>query len=610
MTAVQEARKAQTSIHLEPVQHTQETLSQWVGWMNNPEVRKWMYDDLPSSPEDINRWLYSATSDPRRHYFAITTEGKQIGFVSLRQDHEPENTGEIGIVIGATEYQGRGIGKQAVDAMMDYAKNSVHLTSVRAMIRPDNEKSIRLFTVAGFIRTGEATIQGTHMLRFDKRLDVIENRSSPKEEAKALFTEIGLVRPTGQELGEVAIEFSRQLKNGGKKNDETSSLMMIDTLLSPPDPERLKNEIGKHVLIVEYGGTKVRAAIGELGPDGQPTIAKNPETGVIQKIEGEFSTLRFDSPDAFFGELFRVIDTSPIRILPKTMPDTFGLIWSYVGYAERTPNGVDVHTKEGLSKGIIVRDMNTVSVGSALWEAIRTRYYPDAPSQMPHRLVVLNDTPAVLFSHVPEHKGVNQIGLVDGTGFNIAIHVNGKAYNLEAGFFNLPLLPAYAESVDRAYENSGRNFAEKQSSGKYVGDQFDAIVTLMLERGIIKGTKTEKLDGRDMDMLLQGNADALSHTLGRALTNDELTAVADCAVRLRDRAALIIGTLIGTIIRTYRDGFDPSVNIPVEGSFFLKTPGLSEIAAMIAVAVGGKPVTFLPGENLGIKGAVAAAQSM
>jgi RimJ/RimL family protein N-acetyltransferase len=170
MVATQEVRKRQTTIHLEPVQHSRETLAKWIEWINDPKIRQWMYSDLPQSPEDINQWLYNATHDPRRHYFSIIADGNLIGFVSLRQDQKPESTGEIGIVIGDKSYQSRGIGTATVTAVTQFAKDVVGLTSVRAMIKPENEKSIRLFHGAGFTQKGTATINDVHMLRFEKQL--------------------------------------------------------------------------------------------------------------------------------------------------------------------------------------------------------------------------------------------------------------------------------------------------------------------------------------------------------------------------------------------------------------------------------------------------------
>lgn len=604
MAALQEVKKASLSIRLEPVRHDSQTLENWVTWMNDPDIRKWMYNDLPHSTEEIGTWLENATTDPRRHYFSLFDGDRMVGFVSLRQDTAPTTTGEIGIVIGKKDDQSRGIGSSAIKKILSYAKNDVHLTSVRAMIKPTNEKSIRLFTGAGFSQTGDATINSAQFLRFEK---ILRTETPKQREARMLYEEIGLVSPTADELGAAAIEFTRQLTSGGIKNDETSSLMMIDTLLSPPNPEILQQHIGKHTIVVEYGGTNVRLAVGTIGPDGQPKIVIDSD-GKPQKIEGALSKLHFDTPEDLFSELFRVIDANP-TILPKDIPDSFGLIWSFPGYAERTTQGIDVRSENSLTKGIVVSGLKDVAVGHAMATALFKKYYPQSTTDS-MRVAVLNDTPAVLFSYVPDKKGVNQIGVVDGTGFNIAINVGGKTYNLEAGGFTGLPLPQYAESLEHTYDDAGRNLTEKQCAGKFVGDQFNSIVETLIDRGIIEGKKTQKLAGPDMDQILMGNGRPVSDKLGRELTDEELTIIAEAAARLRNRAAMVVGLLVGAVVRRHSEGFDDRVSIPVEGSFFIKTPGLSEIATVIASVVGGKEVEFLPGVSLGIQGAVAAANSV
>lgn len=170
MTAKQEVRRPETSVHLEPVQHTRETLDAWVKWINDPDIRKWMWNDLPTAPEDINQWLFNATHDPRRHYFSIVADGKLIGFVNLRQDMAPDTTGEIGIVIGEKQMQSRGIGSLTVKAIDAYAKEVAGLTSVRALIKPTNEKSIKLFTGQGYVPHENVTIDGVTMTKFEKIL--------------------------------------------------------------------------------------------------------------------------------------------------------------------------------------------------------------------------------------------------------------------------------------------------------------------------------------------------------------------------------------------------------------------------------------------------------
>ncbi len=169
--AIQKETLPQPVISLERTQQSKETRENWLRWMNDPDIRKWMYDDLPSEPYEIYRWVYNATHDPKRHYFDITVDGTCVGLISLRQEQKPDNTGEIGIVIGEKAHQEKGVGKQAVSELLQYAKQDVRLASVRAMIKPDNERSIHLFTGQGFVETGRATIDGTPMIRFEKKLN-------------------------------------------------------------------------------------------------------------------------------------------------------------------------------------------------------------------------------------------------------------------------------------------------------------------------------------------------------------------------------------------------------------------------------------------------------
>lgn len=604
MVSAQETRPIGQITHIEPLEHTKDTLERWVTWMNDPEIRQWMFRDLPTSREEINEWLYQATHDPRRHYFSIIQNGENVGFISLRQDHEPSDTGEIGIVIGPNFLRGKGLGKHALDSVLDYAKATLQLTSVRAMIKPSNERSIRLFTGRGFTEKNRVTISGDDMIRFDKQLN---EPSKEVTAAQSYFQEIGLETPETDVLVHAAEQFARELESGGQSKDPSSSLLMIDTQLMPPNPEYLKSRSGKEVLVIEYGGSNVRIAVGKIDEQGQPGFASFAKDG-SKKIEGRLSKSAFSSPDDLYTEIFRLIDATEGVILPETCPESIGIIWSFPGYAARTEYGVDVTSPNELTKGISVQGMDQVMVGSSLVSALRERYYPD--TDIHPKIAVLNDTPAVLFSYVPENKGENQIGVVDGTGFNIALMANSTTYNLEAGSFSGIPLPPYADALETRYDNAGKDLAEKQCSGKYVGDQFDALTQSLIDKAMISGVKSAKLDGRDMDQLLIGNKTFIEQKLGHTLTRDEHMILTDLATRLRNRAAVVVGLLVGMSIRTFSDGFGDSVTVPVEGAFFIKTPGLSEIAAVIASSVAGKPVEFAQGENLGIKGAVAAAATL
>ncbi|MEK7802174.1 MAG: GNAT family N-acetyltransferase [Pseudomonadota bacterium] len=158
------------AVTLEKARNDEKTVVQWLEWMNDPEILRFMYDTEPYTKEEIARWVKKVTQDPRRHYFSIRADGKDVGFVSLRQDQAPGTSAEIGIVIGDKDYWDKGVGSQTVKKTLAYAKDTAGLTNIRAMIKPDNERSIRLFTRSGFHEVAEVTVNGAPMIRFEKNL--------------------------------------------------------------------------------------------------------------------------------------------------------------------------------------------------------------------------------------------------------------------------------------------------------------------------------------------------------------------------------------------------------------------------------------------------------
>jgi RimJ/RimL family protein N-acetyltransferase len=170
ITALEQEKKTISEISpivtLTRTKNTPETLALWIRWMNDPEIRKYMFPDLAQEPEAVARWLDMATTDPKRHYFDIRADGKTIGFVSIRQDKRPANSGEVGIIIGEQEYQGKRIGTQALSQVLETAQTIPKLELLRAHIKPDNFRSRRLFESAGFTMIEPVTINGVRMMRY------------------------------------------------------------------------------------------------------------------------------------------------------------------------------------------------------------------------------------------------------------------------------------------------------------------------------------------------------------------------------------------------------------------------------------------------------------
>jgi RimJ/RimL family protein N-acetyltransferase len=83
------------------------------------------------------------------HDFAALREGKVVGRVAFWMGNE------IGFIF-AREVWGQGIAREAVGALLRYGFETLHFTSVRADVDPENLRSVILLERLGFTRTGYA----------------------------------------------------------------------------------------------------------------------------------------------------------------------------------------------------------------------------------------------------------------------------------------------------------------------------------------------------------------------------------------------------------------------------------------------------------------------
>ena len=79
---------------------------------------------------------------------------KAIGLIDLF-DFDPKNhRAGIGIVIQHEIDRGKGVGKEALNLLVDYAFNQLNLHQLYANIGVNNDISLKLFTTFGFQKIG------------------------------------------------------------------------------------------------------------------------------------------------------------------------------------------------------------------------------------------------------------------------------------------------------------------------------------------------------------------------------------------------------------------------------------------------------------------------
>ncbi len=128
-----------------------------VRWMNDPEVLRYL-GMLPGrlGREEIRRWLEeSAAGELDSVEFAIETlDGRHIGGGSLREFHQTARKAELALLIGETEFRGKGYGTEAVRLLVQVGFEQFNLNRIWLTVNEQNLAAIRAYEKAGFRKEG------------------------------------------------------------------------------------------------------------------------------------------------------------------------------------------------------------------------------------------------------------------------------------------------------------------------------------------------------------------------------------------------------------------------------------------------------------------------
>jgi hexokinase len=270
---------------------------------------------------------------------------------------------------------------------------------------------------------------------------------------------------TTKELKSIADNLQEKIEEGLKKDE--MEISCIPTYITP------KKEIndGK-VLVLDWGGTNFRAAIVEF-KDGKATIMDNE---IKKKMLSSVETAGFKQND-LFREMALLI--SELKNMDESVTQ-IGYCFSYPAKCEENGDAILLRW----TKGIDIPDMIGKPVGELMsylnnHKDIKTKFT---------NIKVLNDTVACLFAGLSETGYDSYMGLIVGTGTNMASlmrsdkieKLTNKAsgsipVNLESGNFYPPYLTVVDGLVDAMSNNKGNQRFEKAISGGYLGEVFKTV---------------------------------------------------------------------------------------------------------------------------------------
>jgi len=145
-------------IFLRPLKY--EDWEKTITWRNNLEFSSLiMSHPFPVTKELEKEWIKSIIEDKsnRSVHFGICLLDSEelIGITKLFNISWISRTCYFGIFLGSKESRRKGIGKEAMQLIIDYAFNTLNLRKILLEVITNNQPAINLYKKMGFTKEGE-----------------------------------------------------------------------------------------------------------------------------------------------------------------------------------------------------------------------------------------------------------------------------------------------------------------------------------------------------------------------------------------------------------------------------------------------------------------------
>lgn len=121
-----------------------------IEWINNPLNNKYLHYNLPLEKEKTLAWFLNVKDKKDRIDLIIEYDNTPVGIIGLLNINQ--FSAELYITIGEREYLGKGIAKNAIIQLTEYAFDDLKLTKVILFTEVENKIAQYLFDKIGFIR--------------------------------------------------------------------------------------------------------------------------------------------------------------------------------------------------------------------------------------------------------------------------------------------------------------------------------------------------------------------------------------------------------------------------------------------------------------------------
>ncbi len=269
---------------------------------------------------------------------------------------------------------------------------------------------------------------------------------------------------SSEQLKEIARALQHKVETG--LSEDNTEVQCIPTFVYPG-----KEPVSGSAVVLDLGGTNYRVATVDV--DNNKALI-HPENG----WKKDLSVMK--TPGFTQEQLYKEL-ADPICETKRDKEMPIGYCFSYP--AESTEDGDATLLR--WTKGVDIPEMIGKPVGKTLLDYLNEVTIPHFSD-----IKVINDTVASLFAGLTESDYDAYIGLIVGTGTNMATFINGDRIpklagkqlkdvkvpvNLESGNFIPPFLTSIDDTVDACSGTPGHQRFEKAVSGMYLGEILKAV---------------------------------------------------------------------------------------------------------------------------------------
>ena len=149
-----------------------EDLELMYGWENDMQIWRVSGTIAPFSRHVLSRLIEEQQFDiyaTRQMRLVIEHDGQAVGAVDLFEFDPHNRRAGVGIIVDS-QHRAQGLGHDALKALEQYARQTLHLHQLWCSVTVDNEASLKLFRKAGYVECG---LRREWILTSDGALDEI-----------------------------------------------------------------------------------------------------------------------------------------------------------------------------------------------------------------------------------------------------------------------------------------------------------------------------------------------------------------------------------------------------------------------------------------------------